>query len=627
MSRPHPNPLQDPGQYATPGRTRIGPPVTDSGAQRMLKGYDYVIIGSGAAGSVLASKLSDDPHVSVLLLEAGEDNTNITDSKMPFMFAKLFHSEHDWNYYTVEQPGLASRRLFWPRGRMIGGSTSMNAMIYHHTSKSDFDEWAHIHGCQGWSYDDLVPYFRRMERFTPNASRPPIELPHRGTAGDWHTGYTWFSEIGEKGFLPACQEVGIPRIDDINTPAGTLGVTQFQTFIDPNGVRASLATAYLSPEVRKRPNLFIATHAHVTKLLFDCLSGDDPVVIGAELQTSRGGESFQVHAQREVILCGGAINTPQLLLLSGIGPEEELKRHGIPIIRVSDAVGKNLKDHLVSTPIICNAKSGTTLDYLRNGPQTVPIARWKLFGNGPLSSNVGEAAAFIRSWEHHFPASSSQRNPPKDYTSGAIGPDMEILGTPLAYIHHADEAPIDGASVFSLHPTALRPQSKGTVTLQSRDAFDHPLIDPKYLSDAEDNDRAVLLAGIRVALRIMRSPSLQKYLEPVPVNDDPWSHWWPYSSSDIDRISDDDLLRWMKKKAFTLYHPVGTARMGTSPEASVVDLQCRVYGVKRLRVMDASVFPEQISGHPTAPIGAMAFKLSDMIKENHAVETSAHARL
>ena len=165
------------------------------------------------------------------------------------MFPKLFHTEHDWDYYTVEQPGLASRRLYWPRGRVIGGSTSMNAMMYHHCSPSDFDEWASEHGCDGWSYDSLAPYLRRMEKFTPNSARPTIDVEHRGSSGYWQTGYSWLSEIVDKGFVPACEEAGIPGNANVNSRAGSLGVTRFQSFIDPKGQRSSLATAYLSPSV------------------------------------------------------------------------------------------------------------------------------------------------------------------------------------------------------------------------------------------------------------------------------------------------------------------------------------------------------------------------------------------
>ena len=560
------------------------------------------------------------------------------------MFPKLFHTEHDWDYSTIEQPSLACRRLYWPRGRMLGGSTSLNAMMYHHCSKSDFDEWVSVHGCEGWGYDDIAPYFRRMERFTPHRTRPAIDLQHRGSSGQWHTGYSYLSKIVEEGFLPACHDAGIPAIEDVNTPGGTLGVTRFQTFIDAKGQRSSFATAYLSPEVMQRSNLYVACGARVTKLLFDRLNSKAPAVIGAEFQTSRGGDRFQVHARKEVILCGGAVNTPQTLLLSGIGPADELKKLRIPLVQDSDAVGKNLKDHLCTTGVLCKARDGMTIDYLSSDIKAIPaLLQWLVLGTGPLTSNVGEAAAFLRSTDHHFPGSG--RDTPKDYTSGGVGPDLEIIGAPLAFIHHGEEPALPGSNVFTLTPIGLRPQSKGSIVLQSLDVFDPrrclptnavtefeaesdlAIIDPKYLSDEGDNDQNVLLTGLRVCLKIMQSPAFERFFEPVPVNDDTSSYWWPYSSSDIDSITDEQLIRFLKEKAFTLYHPVGSARMGPSPSTSVVDLQCRVHGVSRLRVVDASVFPEQVSGHPTAPIGAMAFKLSDIIKEAHGACIRGRANL
>ncbi|CAI7574060.1 unnamed protein product [Penicillium pancosmium] len=605
------NPLTNPLHYATP-QLRTGPPVTYATAGRSLASYDYVIIGAGAAGCVLASKLSEDKNVSVLVLEAGGDNTKVFETKVPILFSKLFHTEHDWDYYTVEQPELANRQLYWPRGKILGGSSSLNAMMYHHCSKSDFDEWASVHGCDGWSYDKLSPYLRDMERFTPNPNRPAIDSQHRGTSGKWQTGYSWLSEIVEKGFIPGCLDAKIPAIADVNTHQGTLGVTRFQTFVDPKGQRSSLATAFLTPEVLARPNLYVACKARVTRILFDTITSKNPTAIGVEFQTSQGGERFQVHARNEVILSGGAVNTPQTLLLSGIGPADELKAHGIPVVQENNAVGRNLKDHLCTTPIIAKAKSGTTLDYLGNDIKAIPaLARWLLTGGGPLSSNVGEAAAFIKSTDHYF---SQTKNSPKSFTSGDNAPDIELIGAPLAFIHHGEEKPVDGSDVFSIVPIGLRPQSHGTVTLKSRDAFDAPIIDPKYLSDEGSNDRNVLLVGLRVCLQIIQSPAFKKYFEPVPVNDDPTSYWWPYSSSNIDNITDEQLLQFMDEKAFTLYHPVGSARMGPSPASSVVDLEGKVHGVNGLRVMDASVFPEQISGHPTAPIAAMAAKLSAMIK-------------
>ncbi|KAL1880412.1 hypothetical protein Plec18167_003816 [Paecilomyces lecythidis] len=625
MSRRHRNPLTDPLHYATP-QLHAGPPATYATAQRTLRGYDYVIVGAGAAGCVLANQLSEDKNISVLLLEAGGDNSKILESKIPLMFPKLFHGEHDWKYFTVEQRALASRRLYWPRGRMIGGSTSMNAMMYHHCSKSDFDEWASVYGCEGWSYDALAPYLRRMEKFTPNPARPVIDSQYRGADGKWHTGYSWLSEISDKGFVAACEEAGIPANPDVNTARGSLGVTRFQTFIDSKGQRSSMATAFLSPEVLRRSNLYVACHAQVTRVLFDTLSAEEPTAIGVELQTSRGGPRYEVHAKREVILCGGSINTPQTLLLSGIGPSKELADHRIPVVHENDAVGKNLKDHLCTTAMLCKARPGKTLDYLSSTVKALPaLIQWMLFGKGPLTNNIGEAAAFIRSTDHSSPQSSE--NPAKDNTSGPTAPDLEIIGAPMAFIHHGEETPINGSNVFSMVPISLRPRSSGTITLQSRDAFDPPIIDPNYLSDQDNNDFKVLLAGLRVCLKLMRSPAFQKFLEPVPVDDDPSSYWWPYSSSDIDAISEADLIRWMKEKAFTLYHPVGTARMGPTSSTSVVDLECRVHGVNRLRVMDASIFPEQISGHPTAPIGALAFKLSAMIRQGAAAEMPTSAKL
>ncbi|KAG5951610.1 hypothetical protein E4U53_002686 [Claviceps sorghi] len=611
MGRRHANPLHNPRHYASQ-QPPSGPPVTAATAERNLPSYDYVIIGAGAAGAVLANQLSEDEDVSVLVLEAGGDNTKVLETKIPLMFPKLYHGEYDWDYYTVEQRAVASRRMYWPRGRILGGSTSINAMTYHHCSASDFDEWVSEHGCRGWGYPDLAPYFKSMEKFTPNLARPAIDMAARGRDGSWHTGYSWLSQIVEDGFLPACESAGIPPREDINTVKGSLGVTRTQTFIDNQGRRSSLATAFLPPEVLRRPNLYVACGAHVTRILFDRIHMSKPTAIGVEFQASKHGELFQVHAKKEVILSAGAVNTPQTLMLSGIGPEEQLKRHGISVVQANDNVGNHLKDHLCSNAVSCKAKDGTTLDYLFSHLKAMPaLARWLVFGTGPLTSNAGEAAAFVRTFEHQFVGSDVV---PEDYTSGKDAPDLEILGIPMAFIHHGEEKAIDSASIFSLVPAALRPRSSGSITLRSLDPFDHPIIDPMYFTDENDNDKKVLIAGLRLCLRIMRSPALQKYLDPVPVNDDPTSYWWPYSCSDIDAVTDEQLGKYIVERAFTLYHPVGTARMGPSPSKSVVDLACRVHGVARLRVVDASIFPEQISGHPTAPIAAIAKRAGQLVR-------------
>lgn len=502
---------------------------------------------------MLASRLTEDPNVSVLVLEAGGDQRGILETKIPLTFSKLFHGPNDWDYYTSPQPQVQNRELYWPRGKLIGGSSSMNAMMYHHCSHSDFDEWEQKFGCKGWGYSDIQPYIRRAEKFTPNVNRPAIDLTHRGDSGVWQTGYSHLTEIGERGFLESCYEVGIPENPDINTPNGTCGATRFQTFIDSKGQRSSAATAYLPQEVINRKNLDIAVHARVSRVLFDDndAGNGEPRAVGVEVQTIQDGPKYHVGASKEVLLCGGSINSPQTLKLSGIGPRAELEKHGIKVIQDLPHVGEHLKDHFCTSGILCKANPSHTLDYLTSDIKAIPsLLRWLVTGGGPVTSNVGEAAAFIRAADPPFKVSGPEV---VDHGSGGVGPDIEIIGAPLAYVNHgADKAPA-GTGVYSLVPIGVRPQSEGNITLKSANVFDSAVIDPKYWTDEADNDRKVMLVGLRVCLKIIRSDALKKYLEPVERNDDPNSYFWPYSSSNIDAITDDQLLQWMGKTAFTLY--------------------------------------------------------------------------
>ena len=337
----------------------------------------------------------------------------------------------------------------------------------------DFDEWESQFDRKGWGYKNMQPYFRKSEKFTPNPNRPPINAEHRGDTGLWQTGYSYLSEIGEKGFLGACEEVGIEYNEDINTPKGTLGATRFQTFIDSKGQRSSAATAYLPQHVLNRANLDIGTGAYVNRILFDTSSFDKPRAIGVEFQTTKGGPFYEVHARKEVILCGGAINTPQTLLLSGIGPREDLEKVGIPVVHENEHVGKHMKDHFCTSSVLCRAKPGYTLDYLTDDIKAIPsLVRWLITGGGPVTSNVGETAAFLRSVDPPFPMPAISKAKPKDYGSGGFGPDIELIGTPLCYLHHGEEKAPPGENIFSLVPIGIRPQSEGYISVKSRDVFD-----------------------------------------------------------------------------------------------------------------------------------------------------------
>lgn len=346
-------------------------------------------------------------------------------------------------------------------------------MMSHNCDAADFDHWAKELGCTGWSYRDIVPYMRKSEKFTPNPNRPPINVEHRGDTGPWQTGYSWLTEIGEKGFLGGCEEVGIPMSEDINTPKGTLGATRFQSFIDSKGQRSSAATAYLPQEVLNRPNLDVAINVRVSRIIFDqtLAAHKEPVAIGVEVAKSKDGPLFDVCANCEVLLCGGSVNTPQLLLLSGIGSREELSRFSIPVVKESNAVGQNLKDHFCTSSILAKAKPGFTLDYLASDIKAIPsLVRWLVTGGGPLTSNIGETACFLRSVDPPFPVSSEK---PIDNTSGGKGPDIEVIGGPLCFLHHGEETAPPNTNIFSLVPIGLRPMSKGYVALKSRSVWDH----------------------------------------------------------------------------------------------------------------------------------------------------------
>lgn len=510
--------------------------------------FDYVIVGAGSAGCVLASRLSADPDRSVLLLEAGGARRP-KEVAIPAAFSKLFHTDLDWDYRTVPQPQLEDRQLYWPRGKGLGGTSSINAMMWVRGNPADYDGWA----VDGWSYDDVRPFFQRAE----DAVRH--DPAHTGVGGPVRIEDQRDPNPGTHLFVAACQRAGVPR--NLNANAGNnLGVDYTQVF-QRRGRRVSSADAYLGP-VRDRPNLTIETDAMVVRLVID-----DGRVTGVTYQV--GDELRTARVRREVVLSAGAVNTPQILMLSGIGDTEHLHAVGIDPVVELPGVGDNLSDHLAAGLIM-----GTTrTDTLVAAETPAQLAKYLFARRGLLTSNIGEAHAFLQS------------------SPDLAGPDIELIFAPVPFLDHGDTEP-DGHG-YTIGVVLLQPRSRGTIRLASNDPFAAPLIDPRYLTD--DRDLETLLWGLRRAEEIFATEPL------AAVVTDPIRP---------DRLPDDDDSRAaaVRRWAETLYHPVGTAGLGT-----VVDNQLRVRGVEGLRVADASVMPSLNRGHTHAPAVMIGERASDLI--------------
>ncbi|KZT24059.1 GMC oxidoreductase [Neolentinus lepideus HHB14362 ss-1] len=579
--------------------------------------FDYVVIGGGTAGCVVASRLSEDPNVRVLLIEAGGRHDTQPFTKIPIAFAKLFKTSADWAYDTVSQPCLNSRKLFWPRAKILGGCSSMNAMMFQHCSPSDFDEWEKK-GAKGWDYQSIYPYFIKAEKFTPNVLFPETKLEERGDKGLWKTSYAHLAPIC-KGFIDAAQQVGLKYNPDINTPRGSLGVTKFVTSIDSKGRRSSSATAYLTKDVLARKNLAVLIGTTTTRVLISSEPDGRPKVTGVEVAKNASSRRVQIVATKEVIISAGTTNTPQLLNLSGIGARDELEKVGIEVLRDLPAVGKNLTDHLVTGAVTLRAKRGYSLDYLAHPIKSLPaILKWYMSGTGPATCNVGEVAAFFRSNDKALPARSALTSDGPDEelidnSSGPGAPDIELMSGPISFLNHGFQSAPPGTEGYTILPSLLRPLSSGRVYLNSSSPFSPPTIDPNYLS--HPNDIKVLTRGVRLALRIARSPPLQPFLNLPPHSENHSDVFYP-GDADPEKISDEEIQTWIRGNAETLYHCMGTARMGDygDDKGSVVDPELRVHGVEGLRVVDASVFPQPTSGHPAATVVAIAEKAADLIK-------------
>lgn len=521
---------------------------------QLPKEFDYVVVGAGSAGCVLACRLSEDAGASVLLLEAGGPDAR-REVHIPAAFAKLFKTPCDWDYETEPQRNLGGRRLYWPRGKMLGGSSSMNAMIYIRGHRSDFDGWRDA-GNDGWGFDEVLPYFKKAEHRERGADE------FHGTGGPLNVADLRTVNPLSRAFVAAASELGHPLNDDFN------GAEQdgfgFYQVTQKGGRRCSAAAAYLKPALR-RPNLTVLTGAHATRLLFEGSRAS-----GVEFV--REGRAERAHAAREVLLGGGAINSPQLLMLSGVGPADELRRHGIEPVADMPGVGRNLQDHL----IVAVAYACTRPVSLASAEAGRNVANYLLFKKGPLTSNVAEAGGFMRT------------------RAGLAAPDLQFHFGPVYYLSHGFVRPKGHG--FSIGPTLIRPESRGHVTLKSADPFASPLIEPRYLE--AEADLRTLVEGVKVARELAHTKALDVYR----------------GAAVFERLgTDDEIVEHVRGAAETIYHPTGTCRMGDDASA-VVDARLRVRGVEGLRVVDASVMPEIVGGNPNAAVIMLAEKAADAVK-------------
>mgnify|MGYP006160771151 FL=1 len=538
-----------------------------------MSDYDYIIVGAGSAGCVLANRLSKDPSNRVLLLEAGGSDRRFY-IQMPIGYGKTYHQKAvNWMYMTEPSPDAGNRPSYWPRGKVLGGSSSINAMVYVRGNPKDFDDWYEA-GNPGWSFDELLPYFKRMETWQHGSDY------YRGGDGPLRVADV-SSQLHPlcKNFISAAKEIGFSFNKDMNG-ASQEGVGNYQ-ITTHNGQRISTSRAYLRP-VMSRKNLTVIMNAHVTRILFEGKRAS-----GVEYK--KAGNLNQVNAKREVILSSGAVNSPQLLQLSGIGPESVLKEANVSVVHHSPAVGKNLQDHL-GVSYFYKSKVRTLNDQLRPWwGKLLQGMRYILTRTGPLSLSVNQSGGFVRTRD------------------GLKAPNIQLYFSPVSYSlelpgKRAMLSP-DPFSAMLLGVSNCKSNSRGQIRIKSSDPSVAPIIEPNYLSHKDDVQD--LLEGVKLLRKLAKTESFSKVIldefRPGP-----------------ECKSDAQLIEDIKDNAWTVFHPSCTCRMGPDPLKDVVDCKLKVYGIEGLRVADASIFPQLICGNINAATMMVGEKASDLILKDIA---------
>ena len=525
--------------------------------------FDYIIIGGGSAGCVLAARLSEDPDVTVALLEAGPPDTSVLIHCPAGLAVLAQNGQANWKFQTVPQPGLNGRRGYQPRGKVLGGSSSINAMIYTRGQRADYDHWA-SEGNAGWAFADVLPYFKRAEHNERGADA------FHGTGGPLNVKDLASPNRFGRLFVQAGKQAGLRENADFNG-ADQEGVGLYQV-THKNGERFSAAKAYLTPHL-SRPNLRVVTGAHATRILLERKRA-----VGVEFQHQ--GLVKQLRATREVLLCAGALQSPQILMLSGIGPHAHLFENGIATQHDLPGVGLNLHDH-PDVVLVTHAPQLTELFGISlTGAVNVVrgMLEWRKHRSGILTTNFAEAGGFIKS-------------SPDETT-----PDLQLHFVIGKLVDHGRKTVLGHG--YSCHVCLLNPLSRGSVRLAAKDPLAAPLIDPNFLGQREDVER--LIRGFKIMRKILAQPALA-------------GHSGKESPASAGARSDFEIEQFIRGHADTIYHPVGSCRMGSGP-LDVVDAQLRVHGMQRLRVVDASIMPRVVGGNTNAPVIMIAEKAADMIK-------------